>query len=183
MTSATFFRGLNPMSEKSGIHYESTHARGRSTGQSEMQDETLWNYISNAWKDKGTTAAQSIAVLNNAIMGHHYKQTDSSLEKGNKGMLDFFFFPLVARKLIHFAMHHSEIPSNKSIGTSAAKAAAFIVGAILEIPRLAIGLVFTLLLSPVALLLNCLKKSCCCSRAKNDMVKDDRVRGSGLSKT
>ena len=96
-TRLSFFRALNPNSKNSGIAYIPDH-KFYEIRETEMQDDTVGESIRKTFYRNDLNFFEGIEATCNILMGDHY---DLDCNKhGQKGVLDYLIFPLIARKLI-----------------------------------------------------------------------------------
>ncbi|MFT4058051.1 MAG: hypothetical protein QM652_00725 [Legionella sp.] len=132
---STFFRMLNPTEKHTGFIYEVLD------GPEEMVDLTVCENISRRYR--GNKAHFSLGRIFDLLMGDHYyilHPCDSPPTA--KGILDFLIFPLISRALI--------------LSPESAVAGIFglIIAIPLEIARFSLGVGLTILLAPIAALID-----------------------------
>lgn len=148
----SFSRALNPLSENSGIIYRL--APGRTCQDQEMLDNTVIQNISAAFWNNDLNFFPALKETFEILLGNHF---DISLKGGydcrggSKGALDFFIFPLVARKLI--ADTFLEERQNSSFTNFVA----WSIAVPLEITRVSAAIALTIILSPIVALVNLMK--------------------------
>lgn len=146
---------LNPRSKKSGIVYR---LAGVCTCQGEeMLDYSLMENISLQYKRLGVF--NSISIAFQIVVGTHYDLFLSGRDNcrgGSKGLLDFFIFPLIARKLIADAFEDRECPCCAWLVVFSPL---FWIGVLLEGLRMVVGAILTILILPVVFLVGIGKKT------------------------
>lgn len=155
--SLSFFRALNPSSNNSGIVYS---LAGNSPCQGkEMIDRTVSENIRAAF-NKDLDFLSGLGATYNILVGQHYDlylEGRLSAKGGSKGALDYFMFPLIARKLI--ADTYLEERKDRVLSN----ALAWAVAVPLELARFSAAVALTLLLAPVVAIVHlvkaCLPKS------------------------
>ncbi|KTC87698.1 MULTISPECIES: hypothetical protein [Legionella] len=147
----SFFRALNPVSDKSGIQYSLAH--GNDCQGKEMLDASVWESIRNAFmKDLGYIEA--LQATFDILVGEHYDLTlkgKDNQKGGAKGILDFFILPLVARKLI------ADTLLKERDNSDFVNALAWLIAIPIEMVRFGAGIVLTLLLAPVVAIVHSLR--------------------------
>lgn len=159
--SLSFFRALNPISDKSGITYclAGYHpCQGR-----EMIDISVWQGIYNAFNDDYYLIT-ALSETYNIILGEHF---DLSLRGrytshgGAKGLLDFLIFPLIARKLIA----NYFLPENKD--NYFLKFVTIFIGFPLELSRILLSVGLMIAITPVVALIHWIKIGFSSSEERN----------------
>lgn len=126
-SNGSYRRALNPLSDRSGIYY--SQARYSIFNHTEMRDKKVLEQINEA-RSNGLIGLFTLFQL---LYGDHY---DLKIKgHGRKGIVDFLFFPLLARKLITDCYQHKQHSSLINI-------ASFVVAVPLELSRF--GLSFAL---------------------------------------
>ena len=145
MTS--FFQALDPTSDKSGICYREGEI---SIAGEELVDVTVSATIDAAIKNEDLHFLRAIWTTFNIIYGDHYhnRLLSDPESKPYKGALDFFIFPLIARKLIGDTF--LEDRENDFL----LNIAAWSIAIPLEIARLGASLALAIILIPVVLLVH-----------------------------
>lgn len=146
-----FFSALNPISESSGIVY--CLAGGESCQGKEMIDRLVVENISNAF----STDLDYLSGLDetfNILYGNHYDLNLNGREDakgGSKGVLDFFIFPLIARKLIADTYLHERRERFFS------NILAWTIAIPFEYIRFSAAIALTLLLAPIVAVVHIVK--------------------------
>lgn len=147
--SLSFFRALNPFSENSGIIYlDSTQ---------EVRDSTVKSAITQALASNSNFLSGLNATFN-IIVGTHFNIMfgDNLLAPlNNKGVLDVFILPLLARKLI--VDTYQDTRQELTITNDLINAMAWAIAIPIEIARFSAGIALTLLLAPIVALVHLIK--------------------------
>lgn len=147
--TTSFFSALNPTSKDAGIFYR--ESEGKSTDL-ELYDLTVSATIDRAIKElkEDPNFLRGIWSTFNIIYGNHYDNwLLGDLEtQPTKAVLDFFIFPLVARKLI------GDTYLDERENETFLNIAAWSIAIPLEIARLSASLALAIMLIPVVLLVH-----------------------------
>lgn len=138
----SFFQALNPASKNSGVLYPDYVVDDELKGQ-ELIDKTVLENISRL---KGTNI--NLRDIFEILVGTHYSFGYHGVF--SKGVLDYLIFPLVSRKILH------ALDKNTNIFVAILS---YSVALPLETARFSLGIVLTLLIAPVALLINLFKEN------------------------
>ncbi|MDR3501439.1 MAG: hypothetical protein P4L79_02550 [Legionella sp.] len=147
----SFFRALNPASCNSGIIYRfggDDPCLGK-----EMIDSFVSENIYKAW-NRNLDFVSALFATYDILMGDHYDlyfHGQNDCRGGAKGALDYFIFPLVARKLI------SDFYLETNIRVSISNVLAWSIAVPLEVARFSAAVGLALLLAPVIALVHLLK--------------------------
>lgn len=135
----TFLQALDPTSKKSGLTYN--HLTDDSFFNSPKNELTVLENIS-AYDDD-LDLWEDICMPFHILVGSHYSASPYYEKYGAKGILDYLFFPLLARKLIY----DTYLEERKDCHIT--NALAWLVAVPLELVRLGTGLALSLLLAPI----------------------------------
>ena len=154
----SFFLALNPTSTLSGVYCNKpTKPFWEDSRYNQLHDLTVKKAIQAAWYKGPVGAVESVKQLYNILMGSHYEHRSGSrfrAHDGSKGVLDFLIFPLLARKCVFYYLRNGD---ETDLGTKCGKIAALTLGVLLEIPRATLGFALTLILAPLAMLIDLFK--------------------------
>ena len=159
-----FFRALNPASCNSGVTYRfggDAPCQGK-----EMIDSLVSENIYKAW-NSNLDFESALFTTYDILMGDHYDlyfHGQNDCRGGAKGALDYFIFPLVARKLI------ADFYFETNITLSVSNVLAWSIAVPLEVARFSAAVGLTLLLAPIIALVHLLKG--CFSGAIQNQVNE-----------
>lgn len=140
----TFFKALNPVAEESGITY-SVGGPYPALGQ-EMRDRTILEALRSLYAEPGCSTNSNRNTWR-AIYGEHYDinlHGSQSRLGGQKGLVDFLIFPLLARKLIADCY----LPHRYG-RTWVLNVASFMIAIPLEVLRFSISVALAIVLIPI----------------------------------
>lgn len=149
----SFLSSLNPLSHRSGITHAATgHAYSDRMKQAELHDLTLDLVIPFLWH-RNLSILDGIYETFTVFYGDHFDKHARGF--GQKGVLDFAYLPLFARRII--ADTYIEERKNAYISNSLA----WIVGVSIRAITFLVALVFTIAMIPIIIIATLLRACCC----------------------